>query len=87
MSNVFDHIPYGLRPLDIDVDNVSDEQLAEVVEFETRFVRDLLLKESDFRVVADSPWDTAPWVAYRQALRDLPSDPAWPNVEFPSAPE
>jgi len=47
--------------------------------------RDALLAQSDFRMVADAPWDRAPWEAYRQALRDLPentSDPreaVWPE--------
>jgi hypothetical protein len=46
--------------------------------------RDALLAACDFRVVADAPWDVAPWQAYRQALRDLPdatTDPRqadWP---------
>ena len=47
--------------------------------------RNALLTACDFRVVADAPWDTAPWLAYRQALRDLPEatrDPrlaVWPT--------
>lgn len=47
--------------------------------------RNQLLSACDWRVVADAPWDTEPWMAYRQALRDLPSnttDPrmaAWPE--------
>ena len=51
-----------------------------------RLRRDALLAASDFRVVADAPWDTAPWIAYRNALRDLPAsttDPraaAWPEL-------
>lgn len=46
--------------------------------------RDYLLATSDFRMVTDAPWDTAPWAVYRQALRDLPdttTDPreaVWP---------
>lgn len=50
-----------------------------------RLRRDALLAATDFRLVADAPWDTAPWVEYRQALRDLPdttSDPrlaVWPT--------
>ena len=46
--------------------------------------RDALLAACDWRVVPDAPWDTAPWIAYRQALRDLPdvtTDPravVWP---------
>jgi len=49
--------------------------------------RDMLLTASDWRVVADAPWDTTAWATYRQALRDLPADPNWPNVEFPDPPE
>jgi hypothetical protein len=47
--------------------------------------RDLLLNQSDFRMVTDAPWDRGPWEAYRQSLRDLPektSDPreaVWPE--------
>lgn len=47
--------------------------------------RNALLAACDFRMLADAPWDTAPWTAYRQALRDLPdatTDPrkaAWPQ--------
>jgi hypothetical protein len=50
-----------------------------------RLRRNGLLAQSDFRMVTDAPWDTAPWAAYRQALRDLPeqtSDPreaVWPD--------
>jgi hypothetical protein len=50
-----------------------------------RLRRNELLSMSDFRVLPDAPWDTAPWAAYRQALRDLPeqtSDPRaalWPE--------
>lgn len=49
-----------------------------------RHRRDELLVSSDFRVAVDAPWNTAPWVEYRQKLRDLPdstSDPreaVWP---------
>ena len=47
--------------------------------------RNALLADCDFRVVPDAPWDVAPWLAYRQALRDLPdttTDPrlaVWPE--------
>jgi hypothetical protein len=56
----------------------------EVVWARLRYRRDALLAECDWRVVADAPWDATPWVAYRQALRDLPdttTDPrkaVWP---------
>lgn len=50
-----------------------------------RAERDALLAACDWRVLPDAPGDAAPWLAYRQALRDLPqtfSDPAaivWPT--------
>lgn len=51
--------------------------------------RDKLLAESDWVVIkaketgANIP---AGWKAYRQALRDLPEQEGFPNVEFPSKP-
>lgn len=76
----FSNFPEDLIPFVESFEGVSKEALA-------RMVRDMLLAPTDFRVVSDAPWDTAPWIAYRQALRDLPSHPDWPNVEFPDPPE
>lgn len=51
-----------------------------------RVQRDHLLTNTDFRMVADAPWDIVPWSQYRQSLRDLPSscdDPReiiWPDI-------
>lgn len=45
-----------------------------------RLRRDSLLAACDWRVVADAPWDTAPWLAYRQALRDLPDNTTDPRL-------
>lgn len=42
--------------------------------------RDQLLAACDWRVVPDAPWDTAPWTAYRQALRDLPDNTTDPRL-------
>lgn len=42
--------------------------------------RDSLLAACDWRVVPDAPWDTAPWLAYRQALRDLPASTSNPRL-------
>lgn len=50
-----------------------------------RAERDRRLAATDFRVLADAPWDLAPWLAYRQALRDMPETttdplaPSWPT--------
>ena len=48
-----------------------------------RHRRNVALAASDFRMVSDAPWDTAPWGAYRQALRDMtdtldPRKAVWP---------
>jgi hypothetical protein len=51
-----------------------------------RMVRGMLLTPTDFRMVSDAPWDTAAWATYRQALRDLPDDPEWPDMQFPTSP-
>lgn len=45
-----------------------------------RMKRDSLLAACDWRVVPDAPWDTAPWLAYRQALRDLPDNTTDPRL-------
>jgi len=51
--------------------------------------RDLLLDESDFAVLPDSPVaDVEPWKTYRQALRDVPQQAGFPNdIEWPEKPE
>jgi hypothetical protein len=68
------------------LDEAAPEDLpAEWVWERLRNRRDALLATSDFRMVADAPWDTVAWAEYRQALRDLPdvtTDPrqaAWPT--------
>lgn len=45
-----------------------------------RLRRNALIADTDFRVVPDAPWDTAPWLAYRQALRDLPANTTDPRT-------
>lgn len=60
---------------------------AEHLSSQKRSTRNKLLSNSDYRMVTDAPWDTTAWATYRQQLRDLPSDPAWPYVDFPNPPE
>lgn len=53
-----------------------------------RSERDLLLRRSDWTQVADAPVDQAAWAAYRQALRDVPSQAGFPwDVQWPTQPE
>jgi hypothetical protein len=54
---------------------------------EVRWKRDILLLESDWTQVADSPVDRKAWATYRQALRDFPA--TWtegPEADFPDTP-
>ena len=52
-----------------------------------RTIRDGLLAASDWAMTSDAPTDKQAWTGYRQALRDLPADPNWPNVNIPDPPE
>lgn len=53
-----------------------------------RVRRNNLLSECDFRVVSDAPWNTDPWIEYRQALRDLPNNTNDPRqAVWPTEPE
>jgi hypothetical protein len=50
--------------------------------------RNQRLSDSDWTQVADAPVDKAAWAAYRQALRDVPSQNGFPwSVEWPTQPE
>lgn len=66
-----------------DVVEPSLEELASSV----RAKRDSLLAASDWTQVADAPVDQAAWAAYRQALRDIPSQEGFPvSVVWPNKP-
>lgn len=54
-----------------------------------RIQRDVLLGGSDWTQQADAPLTAeqkTAWQAYRQALRDLPKQSNWPNVNWPEKP-
>lgn len=62
---------------------ISNEKAAEQV----RGRRDSLLSQSDWTQAADAPVDQAAWAAYRQSLRDIPSQAGFPNtVNWPVEP-
>lgn len=53
-----------------------------------RSQRDRLLSSCDWTQVADAPVNKTAWAAYRQELRDIPSQAGFPgNVIWPSQPE
>ena len=59
-----------------------------MTEDEARTIRDSLLQNSDHMVLADSPYDTIEIRVYRQALRDVPQQPNFPeNITWPVVPE
>lgn len=65
------------NPVEYDANPVSSEAL-------NRQERDALLFDSDWTQVSDSPFSDskkAEWTTYRQALRDLPTNSNWPNLE------
>jgi len=69
-------------------DKVFEEGISDDWRWERiRIYRDQLLKECDWRMVEDAPWDKSPWAAYRQELRDLPNSVDNPSdIVFPIAP-
>ena len=72
---------YGEVPSKEHLDKLWTEMELDVI----REKRNKLLKESDFRVVADYP-QRDKWILYRQELRDFPS--IWTEgIEFPTSPE
>lgn len=73
----------GSIVLDEEVDIVS-------LTSKIRRQRNALLSSSDWTQISDSPLTEEKkneWKAYRQALRDLPSLPDFPNVMFPEKPQ
>ena len=59
--------------------------LASVDSSEMRAIRNRLLDETDWWAVSDRTMTSAQ-TNYRQALRDLPADSEWPNIEWPTKP-
>lgn len=62
-----------------DQDYTRDTIPTEWVWERLRHRRDQLLRDSDFRMVDDAPWDRNAWGVYRQALRDLPASTVDPR--------
>tara|TARA_B100001093_G_scaffold175586_2_gene168344 strand:+ start:15718 stop:16107 length:390 start_codon:yes stop_codon:yes gene_type:complete len=70
---------------DIPVAEPNPEPVA--AEVLARAERDELLMTSDWTQVDDSPVDKSTWAAYRQLLRDVPSQSGFPNtITWPTKP-
>lgn len=66
-----------------DVSQIPEPEMAEKV----RKDRNQRLAECDWTQLADSPADKAAWSAYRQALRDISTQPGFPwSVVWPAKP-
>jgi hypothetical protein len=77
----------GWRYADGSFIDTKPEVSAEDLAADVRGSRDYLLKISDWTQVADAPVDQAAWAAYRQALRDVPTQAGFPwEVQWPQAP-
>ena len=75
---------YSVADLDAEGIAAKDAEQAKSV----REQRNQKLKDSDWTQVADAPVDQAAWAAYRQALRDIPSQQGFPwDVQWPTQPE
>jgi hypothetical protein len=78
-------VPEGLDPFRMKWNGselVADDSSREA-EFEImmRLQRDQLLADSDWTQLPDVPLATKEaWATYRQALRDLPEHPNWPDL-------
>jgi hypothetical protein len=71
------------------VENKTAEEIAADIASKAanvRAARDRALSASDWTQVADAPVDQEAWATYRQALRDLPSQVGFPDVDFPLEP-
>lgn len=72
------------------VTDASPEQIADRTASkaqEVRADRNRRLSECDWTQLPDAPVDHAAWAAYRQALRDVSSQPGFPwNVQWPVVP-
>lgn len=59
--------------------------MSDAFEVHQRQYRNAMLQDTDFYALSDVTMSDA-MTTYRQALRDLPADKDWPNVEFPARP-
>lgn len=75
--------------VEIEVDNQENPNALNNKKKNKRNKRNILLKDTDWAFVSDSPLtdeQKTEATTYRQALRDLPADENFPNNAFPTKP-
>lgn len=79
----------SVTSVDLDPADIArrEQEAADMADKLARLRRNELLAASDWTQTADAPVDRNAWAAYRQQLRDLPEQPNWPDVEFPTPPD
>ena len=77
--------------VEIDVEDIDTSAIElEQTTVGVRFRRDNALRLSDWALASDSPLtdeQKTEATTYRQALRDLPEQEGFPNVELPTKPD
>lgn len=91
-ANFVYYASIGMELMEVEQDYAGNWYLAgyapakpeEVLAEEKRADRDRLLQDSDIRMLPDFPISAEEkelWLLYRQYLRDITKDPAFPNVD------
>ena len=75
------------QPTEAEIEAEVERLIAEQPAKEARATRDRLIAETDWMALSDVQM-TDEWAAYRQALRDVPEQPGFPdNIDWPEKPE
>ena len=73
--------PAAFMVVNGDLVDIEPDQPFDEAENRARLQRDQLLADSDWTQLPDVPLATKEaWATYRQALRDLPEHPNWPDL-------
>ena len=90
-ANAVPHFEDGTLFLGWTTISLTSQELAEAESEQASIVRSArnsVLSACDWTQVADAPVDKIAWATYRQALRDLPSQPGFPwSVTWPTEPQ
>lgn len=78
-----------LQPGEVRAAEIPQSLLDAMIRREAQNLRNGILRSTDWTQMADAPLSVAAktaWAVYRQALRDLPTLPAFPDVPWPTPP-